>query len=157
MTKRTRAPAFSGTVPPLLRRMYEGDVARLAHELRGGFVSGKFRGWREKDGKTPWLVSPLSRLEREIGRRYIGTSLGTAYLILAISPSEPESWDEGTTDPRYHAAEAMAYDVLRYARAAGWVKGRDAEPAAKPAKNIRRTQGDDAFSRWGWRDEKRTA
>jgi len=145
----------------LMARVYEEDVARLARELRTGFESGKYRGWRDGDSseakRKAGIVPPPSRLEREIGRWFIGTSLLTAYLILAVSPSEPESFDEGCTDPRYHAAEAMAHDVLRYARASGWVKGRDVEPAAKPAENIHRKRRDDAFSRFGWRDEDKAA
>jgi hypothetical protein len=112
-----------------LRAYYQGEVARVALELRPRFESGELHGWREEDTERmeaeggsyrASYVPPPWRVEEECGRRFVRASVSRAYVVLLVSPSEPETAGVGWTDHRYHAANAMAWDVIRYARAQGW-------------------------------------
>lgn len=147
-------PERPGEAINAIRAWYEAAMAAVATELRPRFESGELHGWREGDADRTkpggTYVPPLWLVERTCGRIFIGESLERAYMVLLVSPSEPETFDAGTTDERYHAAEAMAHDVIRYARAQGWYSptADEEHPAAEPAG--RRSS---AFAEWGWRDE----
>lgn len=140
-----------------LRAYYRTEVERVATELRPRFESGELRGWRSNEmdrmdarmdalaaGATPdAYVPPLWRVEEEAGQRFVRSSMARAYVVLLVSPSEPETFDPSSMDPRYHAGTAMAHDVIRYAREQGWttMAADESEPDAAP-----RPRGGDRFS-----------
>lgn len=124
-----------------LRAYHQGAVVAVANVLRPRFESGELHGWREVDTNAmenpdtaetyvpaPWAVA------QECGRLFLRTSVRRAFAILLCSPSEPESRGDWT-DPRKYAAEAMAFDVIRYARRQGWTTMEEGEisPCAIPA------------------------
>jgi hypothetical protein len=62
---------------------------------------------------------PLGKLEDDCRRRFARTH-AEAYLLLSCSPSTALTFDSGCEDPRYHAGDAAARDVLREALKRGW-------------------------------------
>jgi hypothetical protein len=139
-----------------LRAYYVAAVAAVAAELRPRFESGELHGWREEDSRgmdddrkgfapSPW------RVEGECGERFVRGSMQRAYLVLAVSPSEVETFDGACADPRYHAAQAMAWDVIRFARAQGWTALAQGEDAPGAIPGAARYYGGEPFHGWGRR------
>jgi hypothetical protein len=159
-TKRVSVPV---NPPPdtvdAFRTYYQGEVARVALELRPRFESGELRGFRDEDSETMEAegpdgsyVPPPWRVEEECGRRFVRASVARAYAVLLVSPSEPETSGAGWTDPRYHAAQAMSWDVIRYARAQGWTTMTPDEEAPGIGYKPRRVRpGPEGFHGYGRR------
>lgn len=141
--------AWTATAVETLRRDYNRMIEEIAEALRPRFERGELHGWRESDnemeedeserwdgkGDRAELEHPLFVLEQECRERLCGTAeysdgddLST-FLVLALSPSLVECWDDSAT-PEGNAGEAAAYDVLRIARSRGWYEPtKDETPA----------------------------
>lgn len=126
---------MTGLNPPAatlaaLRDWYGTAVARMAAELRPRFESGELREWREGDHEAYYNKGrgepPFIRIENECRRRFVGELGQLAHLVLAVSPSTRKTYDSAQADPVFAADDAMALDVLEYARAQGWGPGRAA-------------------------------
>lgn len=133
------------------RPRYRTLVQRVAEPLRRRFESGEFRGWLDEDDERmdsvrggrsgrydPRYQAPLLRLEAEVARRLFGVpeqELGDlesaparrlAALVLLVSVNAAGEFVSSDT-PEWQAAEAMALDVLEYARELGWSKPKSGE------------------------------
>jgi hypothetical protein len=105
--------------------VYPRAVEAVATALRKRFESGELRGWIDADAELKGTtLAPLWRLERECGRKYIKTPI-RALGVLRFSPHADANrwrWDEFKGCLLSAAEEAMARDVLHFARTRGWSK-----------------------------------
>lgn len=111
-----------------LRAAYLAEVARFAEELRPRFTSGEVRGFLEEDGDS---TGPADALRYLCGRHFAMKDMAweEMHAVLAVSPSAEEV-DDAWCEPWHHLREAVAYDVIRIARARGWyAPASDEEPA----------------------------
>jgi len=127
-TSRARAPLSWAQVRELvpdLRAAYLAEVERLATGRRAEFESGELHGWHlvasavpaggAKEGSEHPCFVLWEELEEDI------EDASTAYLVLACSPSEEAGIDDcALSDVRSAAAQAVAVDMFRAARARGW-------------------------------------
>jgi hypothetical protein len=135
----------------LLSAGYLLEVARIAEELKPGFLSGTYRGWRdEDDGRRDSVVakrlglafdpdyrSPRELLDDEVELR-LGfwnaaeesspedAPLDAAFIAIAAS----SDWLGRGGEVLDGAVHAVAQDVIKYARARHWyAPTADEEPA----------------------------
>ena len=135
----------------LLSAGYLLEVARIAEELKPGFLSGTYRGWRdEDDGRRDVVVakrlglafdpgyrSPWELLEDEVELR-LGfwndaeeVSPEDAPLVASfIAIAASSEWLGTGGEVLDGAVRTVALDVIKYARARRWyVPTADEEPA----------------------------
>jgi hypothetical protein len=109
-----------------LKADYRKRIEALTNELESRFRSGEFRGNSDAE-------QPLHRLENELRKR-IAKTYAEAHLVLACSSSTIATSDVACEDPRYHAGDAAARDVVREALKRGAYRpdaGRDEYPTAE--------------------------
>jgi hypothetical protein len=130
--------AIEGNLLRVYEIVYPRAVEAVATALRPRFESGELRGWIDRlDTELPARRrDPQSKIVDECMRRFV-TSPVRALAILLYSRNVEESeagqwqWDAQASVPlRAAGAEAMALDVLAYARAQGWATRRRGEVAA---------------------------
>ncbi len=116
---------------PALRAAYLDEVGRLALTLEPRFRSGELHAYREDDDlaqrkRDVWYESPEFEIGAAFGRHFrIGVNGDEgdpeiARVLLALSPHAHATGDGSDVDPRDHAREAGAWDVIVHARRAGW-------------------------------------
>jgi len=116
---------------PALRAAYLAEVGRFAETLRPRFESGELHSYRENDDMAESRAGQrYESPDREIGElfgNYFGIGVygaegdsEIARVILALSPHADASGVGSDVDPRDHAREAAAWDVIVHARHAGW-------------------------------------
>jgi hypothetical protein len=124
-----------------MREAYLAEIGRLAAGHRSRFESGELRAFRDEDdeevfrpGGTGEADSPhweverlcaahfgleVKRSETRSGGETFDGNVGAAHLVLACSP-HAESTEDAFFHPCYHAQTSAAWDLIAYARAAGW-------------------------------------
>lgn len=115
----------SGDPLPALRADYAKMLQEIAREVRPGFESGRFRGFRDEEGSDcPRWVFEMYLMDRHV------PTYPVAYAILAASPSEPLVDDGSLSEARVIAAEALGLDLFRIGLRAGWYRP---EPGEEPS------------------------
>ena len=132
-----RSSAWSDVVwahRDVLRDAYRAALERFAATLRPAFESGELRGYREGDDedgrRSPfWTVERLAAAHFGIELTCTPDPAGecellsgdetTAHLILAVSP-HAASTGEAAVHVCAHAMQAVAWDVVSFARERGW-------------------------------------
>ena len=131
----------------VLRDAYRAALERFAATLRPRFESGELRGYRDGDDedgrRSPfWTVEALAAAHFGVELTCTPDPAGdcellsgdepAAHLILAVSP-HAASTGEGAVHVCAHAMQAVAWDVVSYAREQGWYvpdQGEYPEPAS---------------------------
>lgn len=149
MTHETKQPSMSPDTLRLFEKKWEGNllnlyqdaypaaVERVATALRPRFESGELRGsidadFEKPNGEMRRGRDPLTKIADECARRYIKTPLRALAVLefsrysSALDPGQGEEWHWNRAGAGTcllgAAVDAMAKDVLRFARERGWSK-----------------------------------